>query len=203
MIQKGNYQRHGLQPDGSINTDYGPSDTWNPLASAIEPDMDRPTYRNNLNLWLNFDIVKGLSFKITGGAIIANIERRDYYNLNTMGGFSNNGEANIHNSTTERWQNSNILTYDNVFGERHALVATAVLEQVYDRWHGSNTEARQFIVDQLGFNNLAGAQQLTTSSYSGDRSLLSYLGRVYYGYDDRYLATFTYRADGSSVFRSG
>jgi TonB-linked SusC/RagA family outer membrane protein len=195
----GNYQRHGLQPDGSVEN-YGPNDTWNPLASAIEPDMDRPTYRNNLNLFLNFDIVKGLSLKITGGAIIRNSEKRDYYNEKTNEGFANEGAAYLSESTFERFQNSNILTYSNTFGGKHQLNVTGVLEQIYDRGHGTNTTARNFIVDQLGFNNIGGAQQITIGSWANERSLLSYLGRINYVFNNRYLATFSYRADGSSVF---
>ena len=175
-------------------------DTWNPLASTVEPIMDRPTYRNNVNLFLNFDIVKGLSFKITGGALITNAERRDYYNQKTMSGFANNGEGYLSQSISERYQNSNILTYENTFAERHHIIATGVLEQIYDKGHGNYTTARNFIVDELGFNNIAGAQQLSMGSWADERSLLSYLGRINYVYDDRYLATFTYRADASSVF---
>jgi TonB-linked SusC/RagA family outer membrane protein len=55
-------------------------------------------------------------------------------------------------------------------------------------------------VDQLGFNNIGGAQQITIGSWANERSLLSYLGRINYVFNDRYLATFSYRADGSSVF---
>ena len=97
----GSYHRHGEQRDGTVNTSYGPSDTWNPLASAIEPTMDRPTYITNANLYLNFNIVKGLSLKITGGGIFRLSERRDYYNLETMGGFANNGEAYLSSATFE------------------------------------------------------------------------------------------------------
>jgi len=190
--------------DGSYNLfhdpDYGASDTWNPLASAIEPDMDRPTYRNNINLFLNFKIVEGLSLKITGGAIIRNAERRDYYNRNTNEGYANNGAAFLAKSNNERYQNSNILTYENSFGGKHQLTFTGVLEQIYDEGHGTNTTARNFIVDQLGFNNIGGAQQLTTGSWAYERSLLSYMGRINYVFNNRYLATISYRADGSSVF---
>jgi TonB-linked SusC/RagA family outer membrane protein len=194
----GNYQRHGYQPDGTVET-YGPNDTWNPLASAIEPEMDRPTYRNNVNLFLNFNIVKGLSLKLMGGAIIRNAENRDYYNTKTHEGFANNGSATLRNSTYERYQNSNILTYTNTFG-KHQLTVTGVLEQIYDEGHGTETIARNFIVDQLGFNNIGGAQQISKGSWAYDRSLLSYLGRVNYVYGNKYLLTLTYRADGSSVF---
>jgi TonB-dependent starch-binding outer membrane protein SusC len=190
--EDGNYHRH--------DPDYGASDTWNPLASAVEPEMDRPTYNNNANIFLNFDIVKGLSFKITGGALITNQERRDYYNKKTNEGFANNGAAYLSESTFERYQNSNILTYDNTFGGGHQLTVTGVLEQIYDQGHGTNTVARNFIVDQLGYDNIGGAQQITVGSWANERALLSYLGRINYAYNSRYLATVTYRADGSSVF---
>jgi TonB-linked SusC/RagA family outer membrane protein len=188
----GNYHRH--------NPNFGASDTWNPLASAVEPIMDRPTYRNNANLYLNLDIVKGLSLKVTGGGLITTSERRDYYNRKTMGGFANNGQAFLAESQYERYQNSNILTYDNTFADRHHITATGVLEQILDKGHGNNTTARQFVVDQLGFDNIAGAQQITMGSWAYERALLSYLARVNYVFDNRYLATFTYRADASSVF---
>lgn len=188
----GNYHRS--------NPNYGAGDTWNPLASAVEPVMDRPTYRNNANLFINFNIVKGLSLKIQGGAVLTNAERRDYYNTKTMGGFSNDGQAYLNKSTNEWYQNSNILTYDNTWNDKHHLTVTGVLEQIYERGHGTDTEAKQFIVDQLGFNNIGGAAQLSTSSWANERALLSYMGRVNYSFADRYLATFTYRADGSSVF---
>lgn len=190
--EDGNYTRH--------DPDYGAADTWNPLASAVEPEMDRPTYRNNANIFLNIDIVKGLSLRISGGALISNIEKRDYYNQKTNEGFAHNGAASLSESTSERYQNSNVLTYDNTFGANHQLTLTGVLEQIYDRGHGTYSTARNFIVDQLGFDNIGGAQQFTTGSWADERALLSYMGRVNYAFGDRYLATLTYRADGSSVF---
>ncbi|MDH5603020.1 MAG: SusC/RagA family TonB-linked outer membrane protein, partial [Cyclobacteriaceae bacterium] len=62
------------------------------------------------------------------------------------------------------------------------------------------TEGKNFIVDQLTFNNISGAQQLTMGSWANERALMSYLGRFNYVLFEKYLATFTYRADASSVF---
>ncbi len=176
------------------------SDTWNPLASAVEPIMDRPTYRNNANLFLNFKLAEGLTLKITGGGTIVNSKKRDYYNTKTFGGFANNGEAFLSESVYERYQNSNILTYDKTFGEKHHLTLTGVLEQISEKGNGTSTNGTNFIVDQLGFNNLAGAQLVNNDSWANERALLSYMGRLNYVYNGKYLATFSYRADGSSVF---
>ena len=189
--EQGNYWKHRVG--------YGPYDTWNPMASAVEPDITRPTYKNNLNLFLNFDILAGLSLKITGGARITNINHRDYYNQKTKAGTMNNGFATLDEAVYETWQNSNILTYDKTWGSHH-LTLTGLVEQIYDRGRSTHTSAKQFIVDQLGYNNIGGAGLLQKSSSAYERSLLSYMGRINYALLNRYLLTVTYRADGSSVF---
>ena len=179
---------------------YAANDTWNPLASAVEPIMDRPTYSNNANLFLNFKILEGLSFKVTGGALITNNSHRDYYNRKTLPGLQQDGTGSVNSSTFERYQNSNILTYDKTWSNVHHLTVTGVVEQIYEESIGSNITGSGFLVDELAFDNLAGAQSIVTTSFHNDRSLLSYMGRINYAFSEKYLATFTYRADGSSVF---
>lgn len=180
---------------------YAASDTWNPMASALEPIIDNPTYRNNANLFLNFKIVDGLSFRVTGGALITNSYFRDYYNSKTLAGLQNNGFGHVNQYRNERFQNSNILTYDKTWNDQHHLTFTGVVEQLYEETIGTNIEARGFLVDQLGVDNLGGASTIIpTSTPHPVRTLLSYLGRVNYVLAEKYMATFTYRADGSSVF---
>jgi len=188
---QGNYWKHRVG--------YAAYDTWNPVASAVEPKIDNPTYRNNLNLSLNFNILEGLSLAITGGAQMTNINHREYYNKKTKAGTMNNGFGTLDQAVWETWQNSNILTYDNVWGSHH-LTVTGVVEQIYSRGHSAHTTAKQFIVDQLGYDNIGGAGSIKQGTSSYERSLLSYMGRINYALLNRYLLTATYRADGSSVF---
>lgn len=189
--ENGNYWVH--------RSGYAANDTWNPVASAVEPKIDNPTYRNNANLFLNFKILKGLSFKVTGGALFSNRYFRDYYNSKTMPGLQNNGWGHVNESKFERYQNSNILTYDNTFNQHH-LTFTGVVEQIYEESIGHNLEGKGFLVDQLGYDNMSGATTLVANSFHSERSLLSYLGRINYVFSEKYMATFTYRADASSVF---
>lgn len=179
---------------------YGASDTWNPMAAALEPIIDNPTFRNNANLYLNFKILKGLSFRVTGGALITNEYFRDYYNSKTLAGLQDNGFGHVNESKNERYQNSNILTYDNTWNDMHHLTFTGVVEQIYEQNMGSTLEGTGFLVDQLGYDNFGGASGVVPGSYHSERSLLSYLGRINYVLSEKYMATFTYRADASSVF---
>jgi TonB-linked SusC/RagA family outer membrane protein len=178
---------------------YGPSDTWNPLASAIEPKIDNNLVRNLLNAYLNFKILNGLSLKITGGANIDNTNNEIYHNLKTYEGKQNTGLAVVTENTFKRYQNSNILTYDRDINKHHFTV-TAVAEQQFSKFKFSSIRASKFTVDATGASDLGGAGLSVLSSDQTERVLNSYLGRINYVYDDKYLLTASYRADGSSVF---
>lgn len=178
---------------------YGPSDTWNPLASAVEPKIDNNLIRNNLNAYLSFKILEGLTLKITGGANIDNNNNQIYHNQKTYEGRQNTGLGISSENTFRRFQNSNILTYDKEAGKHHFKI-TAVAEQQYSKFKVSSIRASVFTVDATGASDLGGAAIRTLSSDENERVLNSYLGRINYSYDEKYLLTASYRADGSSVF---
>jgi len=178
---------------------YGASDTWNPLASAIEPKIDNNTIRNILNSYIEFRPFEGLSLRITGGANIVNVNNKAYHNQKTYEGKQNTGLGISTESMNVRYQNSNILTYDKTFSDHH-LTFTAVGEQQYSKYNFSTLRASKFLADQTGVNNLGGANIVVPTSDAEERVLNSYLGRINYAFADKYLLTASYRADGSSVF---
>src|SRR5690606_5258999 len=96
-------------------------------------------------------------------------------------------------------QNSNILTYNNQLGP-HQITATAIAEQQISKSVYSSLTASDFLVDQTAIYDLAGAGITMNSSDNFDRTINSFLGRVNYGFDEKYLFTASFRADGSSVF---
>ena len=187
----GNYSRH---PSG-----FGEPNSWNPVASGNEPFVENNTMRNNLNLYLDFKIFKDLTFRVTGGAVTANRNNYRYLNQKTLDGFKRSGTGFVDNSEYARYQNSNILTYDKHVGQHH-LTVTAVAEQQMEISRGSVTNAAGFLVDGAGIFDLGGATTLTASSFSTKRAINSFLGRINYVFNERYLLTASYRADGSSVF---
>lgn len=178
---------------------YGAPDTWNPLASALEPMIDNNTVTNLLNTYLEFRPLEGLSIRITGGANIMNVNNRQYHNLKTYEGKQNGGLGIVTESTNARYQNSNILTYDKTLGNHH-LTFTGVAEQQYTKFDISTVRGSKFLVDQTGVFNLGGANIVVPTSNHQERVLNSYLGRINYSFADKYLLTASYRADGSSVF---
>lgn len=190
--EKGNYSRHP--------SNYEDASTWNPVASAKEAFVENNSIRNNINAFLDFKVLDGLSLNITGGAITRNQHNLRYMNRKTKVGYQNNGSGFIQDGMYTRFQNSNILTYDKVLNEKHHLTITGVYEQQIERNKGSRAEASNFLSDDSGISNLGAASMRPSSSFDTKRVISSYLARVNYVLNEKYLLTVSYRIDGSSVF---
>jgi len=195
-----------LQPvydaDGSYHKHdprYGVTDVWNPLASTVEPKIDNNTLTNNLFATLDFKILPGLSLRISGGGSTSDTDNNSFYNLETSSGLVKNGMGLLTSIQWRYFQNSNILTYDKYLG-KHRLTFTGVEEQSsnYNKYESIN--AQDFATDITGINNLGGAKRIVVYNNNSKRELQSYMGRINYNYDEKYLLTASIRGDGSSVF---
>jgi TonB-dependent starch-binding outer membrane protein SusC len=181
---------------------YGPYDTWNPVASAVEVDPTYSSINNIANAYLDFKIIEGLTLRINGAANITTSADSKYYNEKTKEGLEQNGKVGfgtIANGAYKYYQNTNMLTYDKTF-DIHHITLTGVAEQSVGEWNGSSIEASQFTVGTTGLYDLGGAGQKKINSSYNKRGLNSYMGRINYALMDKYLLTVSYRADGSSVF---
>ncbi len=86
---------------------------------------------------------------------------------------------------------------------KHAVDITGVYEHNKFANNGFSVTAEGFLVPELITNNLGTATSVSTSgisSFKNEVRLISFLGRVVYNYDDRYLFTANFRRDGSSKF---
>ena len=177
------------------------SSAWNPVASALEPDIQNNTALNQINIFLEFKPLKGLSLRISGGAITQNTNNFHYFSRLTQpgAGSSPTGSARMLSGTFARYQNTNQLTYDTRLGNHH-ITLTAVAEQQIQDAKDYSFRGTGYAVDATGVNNFGAAAVITGGSTVIKRVLNSYLGRVNYVFLDKYALTASYRADGSSVF---
>ncbi len=115
--------------------------------------------------------------------------------------------ASTSNSVTTDYTVENILSYDRTFGGKHNINALALYSASSNIFNRSQINARDIPSDAFQFYNLGlAAGQITVNP--GDQQyskfgLLSYMGRVMYSYDDRYLVSATVRTDGSSRLAEG
>lgn len=113
------------------------------------------------------------------------------------------GLASDERATTTLLTFDNILTYDKSFG-KHSLSLLAGTSGTTSKWEQSAMYASHFIQGN-GIRTLNAANKIEQSSgtQANEWAMMSYLGRVSYNYDSRYLITANFRADGSSKLAPG
>ena len=112
--------------------------------------------------------------------------------------------AGVSNSQTYHWTLENLITYDRSFG-KHSFNAVALYSAEQNKFNSSSMSARDIPSDAFQFYNLGQANgELTIGN--GNYSLtglVSYMGRIMYSYDDRFLLSATLRSDASSRLAPG
>jgi len=115
--------------------------------------------------------------------------------------------AGISNSKTYHWTIENILSYDRTFAGKHNLNVVALYSAEQSTYDRSSMSARDIPADAFRYFNLGHATGEITVSPNGQDyqqwGLLSYMGRVMYSYDNRYMISATLRSDGSSRLAPG
>lgn len=126
--------------------------------------------------------------------------RNQYYPRTVYEGYSTKGKGLKAGNTWQSITAETMLTYDKQIGKHSVTaVAAATVEKTMSEW--SRYEGRTFPNDLLKNENLEAAELIMPLKGSRSESFLnSYLSRVSYSYDDRYLITASYREDGSSKF---
>lgn len=186
-----------LDEQGNYNYDPYSSIQNNPLGIVRDNQQERRRDVVSGHVDLRFQIVDGLTFTTSNGI--------DYYN-NTSYGFSplkinSNGSNSMSNNNQQRvlLQSSNNFTFDKTWNEHH-LTATAVWEATMSDTRSMGISGQNIQVESVGWWNVANALTRNASNGYSDWSMLSGVGRVIYNYDNRYMFTGTFRADGSSRF---
>lgn len=197
----GNYNFKALKGGPDNSKIYADNDVWNPVATAMETKSDKNNITNEISTFLEAKIIEGLTLRVAGAASINSNDEMHYYSTKTQPGRGVSGIGDLTTNKYEYYQNSNILTYNKIFSQKHHLTLTGVAEQQLIQTKGSFINAQGFFSDEIGINDLGGASQINEKSTSlSKQTLNSFMGRVNYVFDEKYMITASYRADGSSVF---
>ena len=96
----------------------------------------------------------------------------------------------------------NLLTFDKSFG-KHNLSALAGTSGTVSKWNESYLYASHFLTPDIKTLNAANKIEQGSGSSAAEWAIMSYLGRISYNYDSKYLLTANFRADGSSKLAPG
>ena len=95
----------------------------------------------------------------------------------------------------------NQVNYSNTFSDVHELNATGLFSYQQRQYEYSLVGVRGIPVEAMEDENFGAAEVIESADSDFQQwSLVSYMGRLNYIYDDRYLVTATARLDGSSRF---
>ena len=170
-------------------------------AGALRLDKDQ-TKQHQVSTTgsLEFKLYKGLKFTVNVGAQYLGSRSSEltnkYYGDGAGMGYISTTQYNYLSVTANE-----LLEYNNTFGE-HSIRALAGHETNYytvNYLYGAQKGIADNNVAEL--NNAIIMNGISGGSES--QTLESYLATVSYGYDERYLITANYRADGSSKFAKG
>ncbi|GHA36828.1 SusC/RagA family TonB-linked outer membrane protein [Salinimicrobium marinum] len=152
--------------------------------------------------------IEGLSYRINLGL---NYRSTHGGNYTGQGVFSvaddTPSTASINNSITTRYLVENLVTYDRTFNDLHRLNVVGLYSTEETKFNSSSVAARDIPSEQFQFYNLGQATGEITIDPDNQgyyrSGLMSYMGRVMYEYDNRYMLSATLRSDGSSRLAEG
>lgn len=140
--------------------------------------------------WLSLSVNAGLDASTAKSAFV----RNNWITPGNMGAGQSYGESYT-------FQNSNILTFHKNLNGKHDITATAVAESTSSNYNNFSANGSGLPSITNSYYNLGlNASQSIASNYN-QSALLSFMGRIAYSYNNKYLLTASVRRDGSSKFQ--
>jgi TonB-linked SusC/RagA family outer membrane protein len=183
----------------------------NPVLDAYNTNDLSHDYRAQGNAYLEVKPIRSLTLKSSmGGDIDFNDDRAyTYQHPNDSTFFNVNGGSQgafrsvlaASSAKTYNWVWDNTITYNQTFGKNRLTILAGTTAEGY---YTTGISGLRYYVPPvpsewyLNSGDAGSAPPATSTENKLNRQ--SYLGRIFYSYDDRYLLTGTFRRDGSSVF---
>ena len=204
-------------PSRAIYDEEGQFTAENPVSASVQSNLeadvqlkvDESATTNLLgNLYLEVEPVEGLVLRTTFSPEI-NEFKRNRFNPGTLPEnliINNGGDARIDTRSGIGFINENTVSYTTDLGTDHSFNLLGGFTLQRFQQESNLSRAFEFSNDVTAFNNLAFGsnpnRNIVGSDY-GAFQLVSWLGRVNYSFQSKYLVTLVGRVDGSSRFAPG
>lgn len=182
--------------DGTINTNLGT--LFNPIYLGKHDITTNDLTRALTNSFVEWEIIKNLKFKTFVNLDYSLANYKTYRNRVHGDSKDEKGSAEASTGRNFNYVFQNSLDY-NFTLNNHNIALKALMEYQKNKYHYLYGYGENFSTDGLTNISSAGANFDATSSFN-DWSNLSYLGMLNYNYKGKYIADFTFRREGSSLF---
>jgi TonB-dependent starch-binding outer membrane protein SusC len=213
-IKAGDYahQRHfsaltytGIMPDGTPWTgsgNPGGSAQQNPKSEVDRTDINTNEYRLQSSAELSINLLPGLNFKSLASGYLNYSKGLDFAQRSA----NRDGDLNVGiftNNSNIYLLSENTLNYVKTFGN-HDITALFGITTERTDINREQTTGLDFPSDDI--RTLASAAQVDKARTFGTKAIIglnSFLGRVTYAFQNKYLFSTSLRRDGSSYFGPG
>lgn len=205
MIKTAMKQTPNVSVRNAEGTFDGPDDNMyvqtNPvgLASIRENDRERLGIRSGI--FLEATLLKGLTLKTE---LSSDFNMNNEYRFTPsyrFGALSNDVIQSERVKTYSKyWSWNNVLNYTRTLNEVHSVNAMLGQEMQESQWEYLYGYRSGFLNNAAHDLNAGDGTTSQANGNSGQHAMMSYFGRIFYSYDDRYMLTTTLRHDGSSNF---
>jgi TonB-dependent starch-binding outer membrane protein SusC len=170
---------------------------------------------NNLSGEVKIPGVEGLMYRANIGIDLRVSNDGSYTGRGINSTNSENvSTASISNTLTTHWIIENTLNYDRTFAQKHQVNFVALYSAEQTKYNKSTVSAKDIPADAFQFYNLGRAAGDITVDPGEDSQgnpyqdyqlsgLMSWMGRLMYSFDNRYMLSVAVRSDGSSRLAEG
>lgn len=185
------------KPKDSGGVSISNTSNTNPAAKVLE--RDRRDYRSKIlaSLYGRYKIADGLSFKSTVSGDYQRYRQQRWQGVLSSRNGASAAQLDSANTRTYHVALDNVFAYDKTIGKHDiGLVVGASAEKYHTEY--DEVSSQGYTDDSWRYINTNNITNQYQEKY--ESTLISMFSRVNYAYDDKYLASFSFRRDGSSVF---
>jgi len=172
----------------------------NPVGSALEQVRESAMLRVLGNIYGEWEFIPDLTGKVSFGTDLVNTKFDTFIPSNI---FESNGvaSATVNGGYTTNWLNENTLSWNKEIAGIHSISLLGGITFQKNFYESLRASSQDFVNNSLEENSLgSGAIYNQPASSKTEWSLVSYLGRVNYNFNEKYLLSLNGRIDGSSRF---
>lgn len=156
------------------------------------------------SLYAEAKLIDGLRYRVNFGIDYRTARDGIYQNRLSTPRNGSSTAAQYGGNMSTGYTLENLLFYNKKLGTDHSVGVTLLQSIQTDRVETHNSSVDNIPYDAQLFYNVGSASNvLGVASGLTEYKLLSYMGRINYGFKDKYLLTASLRSDGSSVLADG
>ena len=206
-------QANKISPLGSLYDDKGnfnflllDGQSANPLSDE-QPGVFNNTINTTrilTNGYVELAPFKGFTFRSTIGVNLASTNNGAYSSPKSIDRSLSGKSLATYNTNSARTINwENVISYQKIIGQ-HNLSFTGIGSYLGNTsQNASASGVNQLLPSQLFYSLGSATEEIKINSAYSKNTLVSYAGRLNYGFRERYLLTLTARKDGSSKLAAG